>query len=915
MKKYSRISILALLLLLPISIWWLSAQSPFSSPPALDWQTFDQNLQAQGQQHQWQAFGEQLALRRKYLDSLCIDSSSRSGLQVQLLQQEVWETQHSMKFGDYSRAQKAATTAVEIGEAAMKNKNNSKVANDSLLLLLAEVQANYSLLYSGAIVHDQDYKPLTDLATAEQQLRLAQATAAKIQNKKSADYNDLMAYLHFANCRMAISKKEFSRATTEGEKGITLLEKNTALVSAIIGINFYKSDFYINTAWSMYLDNRDIEAVLQPLHIGLLQISYSDSTRRAEAIAKVRSGELNSKNFAVPFDSISNKIAADGITAAKMHGLEDWLATQPEATKTIYYPIAFEAAELRTEILAYSNQQMQRMFDKKIALSNFYRCYETAIALANEMHRRTGKEEYLQKATHWMENMRATFLVSNLYENDRQKFAGIPDSLVVSFEQLQQRIVYFEQAAIGSYAGKASNYSDSLRQARLELDELLAVFKKDYPRYYALQNKPALPNFAEIRAQLGDSTTLLQFYEGYRNVYIFSIHRDTMSLRAYPKKEYNNLLSSLIVQCTKPNLTDTLPNMIANFGRDAYSFYSGYIAENIPTATKRLIVVADGNLHYLPLEVLCYDSLGPAVRNFSQLPYLVRKYSISYQYAMSLWYEQQKTPTTPVNVQTLAMAADYKVNNLQALSEDAGKAQIMRSFRADDVRRLRPLLSPLQGVTVEIEALSDKYRGVFYSGEDANEAEFKRIAPYYGILHLAMHSVVNEENPSRSSLAFTETLDTTEDNFLMAYEIKQMQLNSALVVLSACETGYGKYEHGEGVLSVGNSFMYAGSRSLITTLWQLNDQTAPPVILDFYAQLQTKVDKDEALRKSKLAFLDNNNTLASHPAFWACFVQVGDYSPLIMSERIQIWWYLLPVGFVVLIGWWARRALRQRRKF
>jgi CHAT domain-containing protein len=915
MKKYFRIAALALLLLLPVSIWWLSAQSPLPSPQALDWPTFDQNLQLQGQQHQWQAFSEQLTLRRKQLDSLCIDSTANNNLAVQQLQQAVWESHYAMKFGNYPQASKTAKAAINFGEESLSKNKSNKAKNDSLLLLLAEAQANYALLYAGAVVYDKDFKPLITADTASLYLRLAQANAAKVQDKKSLICNELMAFLQFANCRHAIANNQFDRAISEGEKSIAFVEKYNLALSPVFGVDFYKHDFYINTAWAMYQDNRDIEAALKPLHIALLQISYSDSTRRAQAITDVRSGALNSKNFAVPFDSISNKIAADGITAAKMHGLEDWLINQPENIKAIYYPIAFKSAEIRTQILGYSSQQMQRMFDKQIVLKNLYYCYETAIALANEMHRRTGQKDYLQKATHWMENMRATFLVSNLYENNRQKFAGIPDSLVAAFAQLQQKIVYFEQAAISSHLGKSNNYSDSLRQARLDLDQLLAIFKKDYPRYYALQNKPALPNFDEIREQLGDSTTLLQFYEGGRNVYIFSIHKDTMSLRAYPRTPYNNLLSSLIVQCTKPDLNDSLPKMVAKFGQDGYNFYSQYISENIPVATKRLIVIADGNLHYLPLEALCYDSLSPAVRNFSQLPYLVRKYSISYQYAMSLWYEQQKTPTTPINVQTLAMAADYKVNNLQALTEDNEKAQIMRSFRADDVRRLRPLLSPLKGVTLEIEALSDKYRGVFYTGEEANEAEFKQIAPYYGILHLAMHSVVNEENPSRSSLAFTETLDTTEDNFLMAYEIKQMQLNSALVVLSACETGYGKYAHGEGVLSVGNSFMYAGSRSLITTLWQLNDQTAPPIILDFYAQLQTKIDKDEALRKAKLAFLDNNSSLAAHPAFWACFVQVGDYSPLIMSERIQIWWYLLPVGFVVLIGWWARRALRQRRKF
>jgi CHAT domain-containing protein len=897
---------------LSLSTWLLWAQSPFSTEKELNLADLDAQIYANMSSHNWQAFEEKLAQRQAALAKLGSDSAAQDTLQVQLLQQYLWTAESKMRFRDHSQFYKNSHKSIAIANQLAADKKN---IDDNRLMLIAESEALYAMLYTGSNAFDKDFKPLIALDSSLLYLERARRTAAQLKDKKSLAASDLKAFIYFVACRIHLAEQQFALAVTAGTNATTELEKNPNPVSKISAINYFRNDFYPYSAWALFLAKSPIEEFIKPIHIGLLQISYSDSTYRAEQIAKVRSGEITPASFDVPFDSISNKMAADLLMAAKMHGLAEWLEQQNEATRKIYYPVAFRAAQLRTQVLEYCNQQLHRLFDKKLVLNDMYRCYETAIALANQMHQRTNQPEYLQTAVHWMEKMRSVFLMSNLHEANRQAFAGIPDSLIQQFEALQQEIVILEQTVIATPNAKNSQARENLAKSRQNLDALLDVFKRDYPKYYALQNRAELPTFAQIREQLGDSTTLLQFYDGYYNTYIFSINRDTMSLRAYPHAPYNTLLGSLIEQCTKPNFEDSMPKMIARFGNDAHQFYNQYIRENVSAATHRLIVIADGNLHYLPLEVLCYDSLTAAASNFSQLPYLIRKYSISYQYGLGLWYDQQKNPRAGINSQTLAMAADYKVNTQQIIREDSAKTNIMRSFRADDVRRLRPLLAPLKGVTVEIETLSEQYRGTFYSGEDANEAEFKRLAPYYGILHLAMHSVVNESNPSRSSLAFTETLDTLEDNFLMAYEIKQMQLNSSLVVLSACETGYGKYEHGEGVLSVGMSFIYAGSRSLVTTLWQLNDQTAPPIILNFYSLLQTKADKDEALRRSKLAFLDQNNSIASHPAYWACFVQVGDYSPLLMSERTFIWWYLLPVVFVIGIGWWARKALRQSRKF
>ena len=107
-----------------------------------------------------------------------------------------------------------------------------------------------------------------------------------------------------------------------------------------------------------------------------------------------------------------------------------------------------------------------------------------------------------------------------------------------------------------------------------------------------------------------------------------------------------------------------------------------------------------------------------------------------------------------------------------------------------------------------------------------------------------------------------------------------MQLNAELVVLSACESGTGKYVREEGVMSLARGLMTAGAASLVMSLWKVEDQADADLMKGFYAQLAEGASKSEALRQAKLAYLDSADGLTAHPAFWAAFVSIGDHRAL-----------------------------------
>ena len=104
-------------------------------------------------------------------------------------------------------------------------------------------------------------------------------------------------------------------------------------------------------------------------------------------------------------------------------------------------------------------------------------------------------------------------------------------------------------------------------------------------------------------------------------------------------------------------------------------------------------------------------------------------------------------------------------------------------------------------------------------------------------------------------------------------------------MLSACETGIGKLQRGEGIISLARAFAYAGAKSIFTTLWKVDDEKTKDLVIDFYKYLKVGKAKDEALHLAKLDFLKKNKGkgAANHPFFWAGMIGIGDMRPLNMN--------------------------------
>ena len=157
-------------------------------------------------------------------------------------------------------------------------------------------------------------------------------------------------------------------------------------------------------------------------------------------------------------------------------------------------------------------------------------------------------------------------------------------------------------------------------------------------------------------------------------------------------------------------------------------------------------------------------------------------------------------------------------------------------------------------------------------GSSATETNFKRLPlSQYNVIHLALHGYVDSEFPDRSALVFAPQQQPTDDSLLQVREIRNLRLNANLVTLSACNTGVGPVGE-EGVANIVNAFIEAGSQSVVSTLWELEDHATTHLMTVFYDHLGRHEEKAEALRQAQLEMLNSG----SPPYYWAAFVLDGE---------------------------------------
>jgi CHAT domain-containing protein/Tfp pilus assembly protein PilF len=411
-----------------------------------------------------------------------------------------------------------------------------------------------------------------------------------------------------------------------------------------------------------------------------------------------------------------------------------------------------------------------------------------------------------------------------------------------------------------------------LVEAEDDLAERRFQAELKHPRHRVVFSRPATIKQLQNRV-LGDGESVVEFCLGEERSFAWLISRETVGFEILPgrreiEEAVRQYLNDLSVAPTNLHLQSSVAKQRA-MAEALFTMLFGKLAGQLRAGSK-LIVIPDGLLNQVPYESLVHNGR-----------YLIEDHEISYLPSASLIELLRQPPKSASDLDDrldLLAFGDpvFQQQSKTSLSRTLPATRSENNRRAGDWDMTN--LSRLPRTRDEVEyiaSLIPKERQHLYLGKDSTEKAFKQESlSKYKWIHLATHSLIDERTPGRSAVVLAIDGNNTEDGFLRATEIADLDLNCDLVVLSACETGRGQLLSGEGIIGLSRSFLIAGARSVVVSQWAVSDISTAQLMKDFYQQLVNKVPSAAALREAKLRML-NGGSETRHPYYWAPFVIIG----------------------------------------
>jgi CHAT domain-containing protein len=496
---------------------------------------------------------------------------------------------------------------------------------------------------------------------------------------------------------------------------------------------------------------------------------------------------------------------------------------------------------------------------------------------------------YLEKAFGFSEKSKATVLLSSINDLEARQLSRVSEKTQNFERDLRYRIdsynqlIHEERFRSAPDEIKIKLWQSTAFHLSQQYDSLIQEIYRQYPDYYDLKFNLDIISLSELQNNLNEDQVMIEFTMDEKRLYIFAVTADSIAGIRYPLDDnFKTDLETLRTHLTGSILNTYRASEFQEFADLSYGMYRILInpIEQLIKG-KDLIIVPDNQLGYLPFEILLTENLPSATMDFKNLPYLIFDHSISYAYSATLHQKELKIHSLKTNRKVLAFAPSYE-----------GQNDITGS-----TLRYQQLL-PIPWAAEEAKSIVRSFKGMALIDEQATEKRFKEKAGNnYMVLHLAMHTIIDNENPMFSKLIFSSSNDSTEDGMLNTYELFNLELNADLAVLSACKTGDGRLQRGEGIMSMARGFFYAGVPSIVMTLWEVDDLSSSQLITLFYDYLNQGLNKDQALRKAKLEYLETTDRTKSHPHYWAGFVNIGNTDPVNLSKNYPIW----PIALILAI--------------
>ena len=551
--------------------------------------------------------------------------------------------------------------------------------------------------------------------------------------------------------------------------------------------------------------------------------------------------------------------------------------------------------------IGYENEE-----SKLLIAQNQETTFFDAIRISYKLYMQTKNELYVNKAFEFAERSKASNLLASIKDVKAKAFGGIPDSLLKREDYLKINVTNYSSMLFEENhqhkpdSQRVNLYSSKIFKLNEEYSRLIKSFEKSYPEYYSFKYENKIAGIKEVQSHLRSHDALVEFVvdelDSNRNrgqLYRFVITSDAVNFSMdLIDSTYEKNIDFVHEFLTNPNYLLTKRKDFVHYAFSSYGLYEKLLKPvSKMLKGKDLTIIPDDQLSYIPFDALISQLPDTSKMDFRSLDYLVRQYAINYSYSSTLLINFQDLPKRS-SESLIAFSPQYVDNEPRTDKESSKKY----------------FFAPLPGAAAEVKNISGYIKTISFVDLLAQENTFKEQAPDFDILHLAMHTIINDSLPMYSKLVFSKPgKNSTEDGFLNTYEIYNMKLTARLAVLSACETGSGKLQKGEGVMSLARGFIYAGCPSIVMTLWQVDDKSGTEIMKSFYSYLAKGKRKDIALRMAKLKHLELSDPLTAHPHYWLGYVNIGNPEPLYTSKDVYFVIFLFVAIVLIFIDWHYRK--------
>jgi CHAT domain-containing protein len=506
---------------------------------------------------------------------------------------------------------------------------------------------------------------------------------------------------------------------------------------------------------------------------------------------------------------------------------------------------------------------------------------EKAIGICYSLYKKTNTTRWANEAFLFAEHNKAFVLQESIRRNTAAGLFLKHDTLFSKMLALQNNLALttIELSKQNLPGVKDTALLLSLNTAKQKNEEALLAAENDLriknPQYTNwLNEETSLPADELIDKTIATGTGMIEYFSGDSSLYAFSASKNK-ALNFYKLADTVKNLAVDFLQFFSRQ--DLILNKPAEYANAAYQLYRSLLGPYLPNGNTATLIIPDGFIAYIPFDALLTNST--ASTNISSFPFLIK---------------QQQTYYAPSCKTLLA----------QSQNKNGAAGNSIAAFAPVFANRERNL-STLTHSNGELEAIKQFYPGgKFFTGSNAGFKQFEDNCSNSAILHLATHaSPGNDSLPPRIELF---------DSSVYLNLIYAKKINAKLVVLSGCETGKGILNNSEGLMSLARGFSYAGTKNVIASLWQTEDNSSAKIFKDFYSNLSNN-NFSSALYHSKLVLLNSGTVATASPYYWAGYIYIGSPEEgLTVQPGNKLKWIAFMASFVMITAYFL--FIRRRRQ-